>query len=77
MTLAECKQLPDFAVMSKSTLRKWCKKFGICYKQHNKKMQVCQQFDVDIVPPTCNFTKNKTPAQVFSCKFYEYFLELH
>ena len=32
----------------------------------NKKMQV-HQFQVEIVPPACNFVKNKTPTQVFSC----------
>ena len=35
--LAECKQLLDFSLTSKSTLSKWCKKLGICYKQRNKK----------------------------------------
>ena len=32
MQLAECKQLPDFLVMGKSTRRKRCKKLGFCYK---------------------------------------------
>ena len=38
----------------------------------NKKMQV-HQFQVDIVPPACSFVKNKTPTQVFSCKYLEIF----
>ena len=36
-------------------------------------MQVYQQFDVDVVPPACIFIKNKTPTQVFSCGFCEFF----
>ena len=66
--LAECKQSPDFPVTCKSTLSKWCKKLGFCYKWSNKKMEVYQYFDVDIVPPACNFIKDKTPAQLFSCE---------
>ena len=29
-------------------------------------MKAHQQFDVDIVPPACNFIKNETRAQVFT-----------
>ena len=28
---------------------KWCKKLGFCYKQHNKKIEAYQQFDVNII----------------------------
>ena len=49
--------------MSNDTLCKLC----------NKKVQVCQQFDVDIVPPASNVIKNETPTQVFSCGFFEFF----
>ena len=69
----QSRQLLDFQVMSKSTLYTWCKKLGFCYKQRNKKMQVYQQLDVDIVPPICNFIKNETPPLVFSCEFFEFF----
>ena len=59
--------------MGKSTLRKWCKKLGFCYKWSNTKMQVYKQFDVDIgIPPVCNFHKNEALAQVFSCETYEF-----
>ena len=44
MILAECKQLPNFAVMSKSTLSKWSRKLGFCYKRCSKKMRAQQQF---------------------------------
>ena len=37
--------------MSKSTLGKWWKKLGFCYKRRNKKMCVYQNFHIDIVPP--------------------------
>ena len=36
MISAEWKQLPDFQVMSKNTLRKWCRKLGFCYKGRNE-----------------------------------------
>ena len=41
----------------------------ILYKWCNKKMRVYQQFHVDVVPPACNFIKNKTPEQVFPSEF--------
>ena len=74
MILAECKQLLDFLVVSKSTLRKECKKLGFCYKRCSatvsvsKKKKMYQKFDADIVPPPCNFIKSETIAQGFSCK---------
>ena len=36
-------------------------------------MQAYQQFDVDIVPPACNFIKNKCLSQGFSCEYREFF----
>ena len=36
-------------------------------------MYVYQQFDVDIVPSTCSSIKYETPAQLFSCEFWEIF----
>ena len=39
MILAEFKQLLEFRVMGKSTLRKWCKKLGFCYKRRNKNVK--------------------------------------
>ena len=36
--------------MSKGTLRKGYKKLGFCYKWSNKKKQVYERFDVDVVP---------------------------
>ena len=38
-----------------------------------KKMQVCQQFDVGILPPTCNFTKSEIPAMCFPVNFAKSF----
>ena len=73
MILAECKQFVGFSVMSKSTMDKWCKKPGIYCKRHNKKMQVYQHFDVDIVPPVCKFIRKETPAQMLTCKFFKFF----
>ena len=60
MIFAICKQLPDFPVMSESTLSKWCKIFRYCYKQCNKRLQVYQQFDVGFALPVSNFIKNET-----------------
>ena len=77
MILAEFKLLLEFPLkitLSKITLSKWCQKLGFCYKQRNKKMQVHQQFDADIVLPACKFIKNETPLQVSSgefCKFFQ------
>ena len=48
MILAECKQLPEFPVMSKNN----CVNSD---KRHNKKNASVQQLDVDIVPPAFNF----------------------
>ena len=39
MMLTECEQLPDFTVISRSTLHKWRKKSGFCYMQSNKKYE--------------------------------------
>ena len=36
-------------------------------------MQVCQQIDVDIVPPASNYIKNETPAKTFFAKFTNFF----
>ena len=33
------------------------------------KKQVYQRFDVNLLPPVCNFIKNEILAQVFFCKF--------
>ena len=57
--------------MSKSTLCNWCEKLGLCYKQR-KKIKVHQAFDVDVVPPACNFIGNEALAHVFSCEFLEF-----
>ena len=57
MIKAECRQLPDFPVINKSTLRKWCEKPEFCYEQ------AYQQFDVDNISPACNFIKNEIAAQ--------------
>ena len=45
----------------------------IFYKHHNKKMQLHQKLDVDIMPPACNFIGNKTPAKRLPCKFCKFF----
>ena len=60
--------------MNQSILRKWGKKLGVCCQQHNKKMQVYQQFDVDIKAPAWNFIKTQTPAHVFSVNFEKSFI---
>ena len=62
-------KLPDLLVVSKSALCKWYKKLGSGYKWSNKKMQVYQQLDVDIVSSSCNFITNEIPVHVFSCEF--------
>ena len=51
--------------MNKITLQKLWEKLAFCYRQQNEKMQVYQQFDLDIVPPACIFIKSETPAHVF------------
>ena len=73
MILAECKQLPDISVTSKSTMRKRREKLRFCYKWRNKKMHVFQQFDFDVVRPVCDFIKNETPKHLFSFEFWEIF----
>ena len=35
-------------------------KSGFCYDRRNKKMQVYQQFLVDLGPAVCNFVINET-----------------
>ena len=40
---------------------------------NDKKMQVYQNFYVDILPLTCNFIKNEAPPETFCCAFSENF----
>ena len=35
-------------------------------------MQLNQAFDVDVVPPTCNFIGNEILARVLSCEFLKF-----
>ena len=84
MTLAECKQLAEFPVLRKNTLRKWCRNLSLCM---SSAMQVYQRIDVDVVPPASNFINSpqvfslkfyktvqpETPAQVLSCEYWEIF----
>ena len=44
MILAECKQLPNFPVMSMSTMHKWCRKLGLFYMQYNKTFECVNNF---------------------------------
>ena len=39
----------------------------------NEKLKVGQQFDVDIMSPTCNLIENKTPQQIFFLNFQNFF----
>ena len=39
-------------------------KSGFCYDRRNKKMQVYQQFLVDLGPAVCNFVINETLTYV-------------
>ena len=48
-------------------------KAWICYRQRNKKIQVCEPFYVSIKHQARNFIKNETLAQVFSYEFWEFF----
>ena len=48
-------------VLSKSIVHcKMVQKSGFCYDRRNEKMQVYQQFLVDLVPAVCNFVINET-----------------
>ena len=48
-------------VLSKSLVHcKMVQKSGFCYDRRNKKMQVYQQFLVDLGPAVCNFVINET-----------------
>ena len=67
--LSECTQLADFPTMIQSALCKWCKNLGFCYK----KVQACQQLDVDNVLTAYSFSKIDTLALVFSCKIVAFF----
>ena len=49
MIFEECKKLPDFSVVSKNSLRKWCRKLEFCYERGNRKIPVYQRFDVDVL----------------------------
>lgn len=64
MILAECKQLPDLSVMSKS--------LSFLLKVHNEKLQMYQIFYVDIVSTAPSFIKSKIPT----CVFFETFRKL-
>ena len=56
--------LVEFPGLSQSILHKWCGKLEFSYKWCNKKMQLYKQFDVGVVDPACNFTKNDNLQQV-------------
>ena len=61
-------------VLSKSLVHcKMVQKSGFCYDRRNKKMQVCQQFLVDLVPAVCNFVINETLTYVFYWEFCQLF----
>ena len=66
-------ELPSY---EQGTLGKWYKNLRFCYKLDNKKMQVYQQTDVDIVLPAYSFIKHETTAQVLFCKFCKFFQPL-
>ena len=66
-------ELPDFLVISKSTLHIWRRKLECCCKQRNTKMLDNKWFGVDVVPPVCTFIKIKTLAHVYTCEFWEVF----
>ena len=74
MILGEYKQLPDVPVMSKRTLRKWCKKLEFYYKWYNKKMQLYQRFDVDIVPPARTVVKMRLRHRCVLVNFKKFFI---
>ena len=71
MILAECKQLPEFAVMSKSILRNCCKKLGFCYKRYNKK-QLYQPYDV-LFFQAATLLKLRLRHRCFLASFWKYF----
>ena len=67
MMLAECKQLSDFSVIRKSSLRaNDAKKLGFVTNGPIKKVQLYHQFHVYNVPPASNFIKIENPTQLFS-----------
>ena len=72
----ECKQLPDFPIMSKSKLRQWFRKLGFCYKQRSKctnnlVLVLCLQ------PPTLLKTRPRHRCLCEFCKVFKitYFAE--
>ena len=71
--LEECKQLPDFPVMPKSTLRNWCRKLEFCYKRGQKNNNDASESMRMLRIETCNSITKVAPAQVFSCKYCEIF----
>lgn len=72
MVWAECKELPDFPVMSKSiTLLKWCRKLEFCYKHHNKKCK-CIKTWCWCCASSLQFIINKIPEFFYTfCEFFQ------
>ena len=61
-------------VLSKSLVHcKMVQKSGFCYDRRNKKMQVYQQFLVDLVPAVCNFVINEIWHMCFIESFANFF----
>ena len=62
-------QAPSEAAPRNSLWKKFPKNFAKFTGKH-----MCQSLFFDRVQPqACNFIKNKTPTQVFSCEIYEHF----
>lgn len=73
MIFGECKKLPDFSVVSKNSLRKWCRKLEFCYKRGQKNNNDASESMRMLRIETCNSITKVAPAQVFSCKYREIF----
>ena len=71
--LAECKQLTMSPLITKNTLWKWWRKLRFCISCIIIKPLVYQQFGDDVVPSACNFIKNTSLAQLFTCEFWDIF----
>ena len=79
--MAECKLLPDFPIMSKSTLHKCCRKLDFVISRTIKKCKCINKVLLFCLQPksetlvilrnisVSNFIKDKISAQMLSCKF--------
>ena len=73
MILEECKQIPEFPVMSTTTLFELCRKLGFCYEQHNEKYKCINGLLFILLLQPATLLKTRLRRWFFFCEFCKFF----